>query len=183
MRWGNEVHKALEDAVSGVAPLSMRFMHYSELVQQLKAQPGQKTTEQKFGLTQTLAPTTFSAPDVWVRGVVDLMVNNGDKLAVLDYKTGAVKNDGAQLKLFAAAGFALNPHVQTVRTGYLWLAHDKLSRQDFKREDAAGIWNEFLPRVNRMQEAQAQDKWPARPSGLCRAWCPVGKKHCDHCGG
>ena len=101
---------------------------------------------------------------------------------MLDYKTGKPKEDGDQLKLFAATTFALEPWLESVKTGYLWLAHNKVTDASFKREDVSVIWQEFVPRVQRMQKAQELDLWPPRPSGLCKAWCPVGKRLCEFCG-
>ena len=101
---------------------------------------------------------------------------------LVTHNTGKVKTDGDQLKLFAAATFAQHPHLETVKTGYLWLAADKTTAQDFKKEDVPVIWQEFLPRIQRMEKAQEDDKWLPNPSGLCKAWCPVGKKLCEFCG-
>lgn len=101
---------------------------------------------------------------------------------LVTHNTGKVKTDGDQLKLFAAAAFAQYPHVNTVSTGYIWLAHDKLTRRDFTRDEVPVIWQEFIPRIRRMELAQEKDNWPPNPSGLCKAWCPVGKKLCDFCG-
>ena len=98
------------------------------------------------------------------------------------HNTGKPKVDGDQMKLFAAAGFAAFPYLQTVRTGYVWLQHNKLDSTTFKREDLPDIWNEFTPRVIRMVKAQEEDKFPPKPSGLCRAWCPVPKSLCEFSG-
>lgn len=97
---------------------------------------------------------------------------------LVTHNTGKVKTDGDQLKLFAAATFAQHPYLETVKTGYIWLAHDKVTTQEFKKDDVPGIWQEFLPRIQRMEKAQDDDKWLPNPSGLC-GWCPVGKERCE----
>lgn len=180
--WGNAVHKALELAVSGTKPLEPRFSSYAPVVERVRASAGTKHTEQKFGITNHFTPTTFFGKDVWFRGVIDLAVVTPTTATVLDYKTGKVKLDGDQLKLFAAAAFAQHTHVNTVRTGYLWLAHDETTQRSFTRDEVPAIWQEFLPRIRRMELAQESNKWPPNPSGLCAKWCPVGKKLCDFCG-
>lgn len=179
--WGNEVHKALELAVQGQA-LAPRFSSYAPLVEKLRAAPGRKFTEQKFGLTESYRPTEFFGKDVWFRGVIDLTIVTEKTATVIDYKTGKPKDDGDQLKLFAAAAFAQYPHVQSVKTSYAWLAHDKTTRRDFTKDEVPVIWQEFLPRLQRMKNAEERDQWLPNPSGLCRSWCPVGKKNCDFCG-
>lgn len=180
--WGNEVHKALEHAVAGTKTLGPNFSQYQPIVDRLRATDGKKYTEQKFGLTSGFKPTAFFGSDVWFRGVLDLTIVKPKVGIVLDYKTGKVKTDGDQLKLFAAATFAQHPYLEVVKTGYLWLAADKTTAQDFKKEDVPVIWQEFLPRIQRMEKAQEDDKWLPNPSGLCKAWCPVGKKLCEFCG-
>lgn len=182
--WGNRVHKQLEDAVGKGAPLAPGFESFQPIVNKLRAFPGQKQTEVKFGLTKSLRPTTFFAKDVWVRGVRDLTLFHvdGGTAIVGDYKTGKVKDDFDQCRLFAGTVFAERPHIDTVKTAYIWLAHDKITTETFHRSDAPAIWQEFIPRVARMEKALADDRWPANPSGLCRQYCPVGRKNCVHCG-
>lgn len=180
--WGNQVHKALEDAVAGTRGLAPNFAQYQPIVDRVRATGGKKFTEQKFGLTKGFKPTGFFNGDVWLRGVLDLTIVTPKIAIVLDYKTGKVKTDGDQLKLFAAAAFAQHPHLETVKTGYLWLANDKVTTEDFSKKDVPEIWQEFLPRIQRMEKAQSDENWLPNPSGLCKSWCPVGKKLCEFCG-
>lgn len=101
---------------------------------------------------------------------------------LVTHNTGKVKSDGDQLKLFAASTFAAYPYLEKVKTSYIWLAYDKTTSAEFTKDDVPGIWQEFLPRVGRMEQALADDKWLPNPSGLCKSYCPVGKKLCDFCG-
>lgn len=176
--WGNEVHKALELAVGGQQALAPRFTQYQPIVDRLRAAHGTKHLERKFGVTNTFAPTGFFDKNVWFRGVIDVQIVRPKVAFAVDYKTGKVKTDGDQLKLFAAATFCMHPHLEEVHTQYIWLAHDKATGKKFTREDAPLIWQEFQPRVARMQAAQDKDRWLPSPSGLCR-WCPVGLAHCE----
>lgn len=98
------------------------------------------------------------------------------------HNTGKPKPDADQLKLFAAATFALHPHAEKVKTGYVWLGHNRVDEEHFHRGDEANVWREFLPRVQRMEQAVAKQDHPPRPSGLCRAWCPVPKRMCEFSG-
>jgi CRISPR/Cas system-associated exonuclease Cas4 (RecB family) len=182
LTFGNKVHKELELAVKGEKGLSMGFTSYQPLVEKLRAAPGVKHTEQRFGLTQDFKPTTFFGKDVWVRGVLDLSIVQPKRASIIDYKTGKPKVDADQLRMFAGAAFSLYPHVEEVTTAYLWLGYNKMDREVFRREDMPPIWADFSSRVYRMEQAFEHDKFPPKPSGLCRQWCPVGKKHCEHCG-
>lgn len=174
---GRAVHKAMEDGVNGkIIPAA--YQGYKPIIERIRAASGQKQTERKWGLTKNLNQCDFFAKDAWVRGVLDLSIVRPKMAIVIDYKTGKVKTDTDQLKLFAAAGFAMYPFAETITTGYMWLDHDKITDETYRREDSSGLWQEFLPRIERMERVAADDDWEPRPSGLC-GWCPVGKERCE----
>jgi len=179
---GNEVHKALELYGRDRTPIPPKYESYRPLVDTVLKAPGEKVFETKFALNTDLQPTTFFGKDCWVRGVLDLQVVQPKTAIVLDWKTGKPKTDGDQLKLFAAATFALRPHIEKVHTGYVWLAHDKLDRETFTREQAPQIWAEFRIRVERLDNAMKYDDFPPKPSGLCKNWCPVPNNICEFSG-
>lgn len=179
---GNEVHKALELAVLGSTALPQKYQKYIPIVQRIRQATGKKLVEHKFALTSSFKPTEFFAKDAWVRGVIDVGVAGTKTAVLLDYKTGKVKEDGDQMKLFAGAAFATFPWIERAKTGYLWLAHNKVSQAEYTRNDVAAIWGTFIPRVQRMEVSFQKDSWLPSPSGLCRKWCPVGRKLCAFCG-
>jgi len=180
--WGNEVHKALELATLGTKALGPKFQQYQPIVDRITSKPGKRLVEFKFGLTKSLQPTEFFGRDVWVRGVIDYGLLTPKIGVALDWKTGKPKSDDDQLKLFAGVMLKTYPYLERVKTGYVWLAHNQVNTQDFTQEDVPGIWAEFAGRVHRMEKSLATDDFPPNPSGLCRAWCPVGRKLCDFCG-
>ena len=179
---GNEVHKALEMYVGGKLALPEKYEEYKAVADKLRATKGNKLLEYKFGLTQDLKPTTFFAKDVWCRGVLDVCIVKDETAIVLDYKTGSRKLDGDQLRLFAGAAMSLWPHVDSVKTGYIWLKSAQIDTEVFSPAQKTEIFQDFAARVHRMELSQKNDSWPAKPSGLCRSWCPVGRDLCDHCG-
>lgn len=174
---GRAVHKAMEDGVNGKV-IPEAYFGYKPIINRIRAAPGQKQTERKWGLDRNLHPVDFFAKDVWVRGVLDLTIVHPTMAIVIDYKTGKVKQDSDQLKLFAAAGFAMYPFAEKIKTGYMWLDHDKITDETYLRQDTAPIWQEFMPRIERMKRVEADGNWEPCPSGLC-GWCPVGKQHCE----
>jgi hypothetical protein len=179
---GKDVHKALEDYLTGDAELPPKYENYRPIVERVKATPGELLVEHQFALTSSFKPTEFMADDAWVRGVIDASVVNGETATSLDWKTGKPKEDGDQMRLFAAATFALYPEVNIVNTGYVWLAYGKISKQKYKREDVAGIWQDFLPRITRLVKAKERDNFVPKPSGLCRRHCPVTNDLCEFSG-
>jgi CRISPR/Cas system-associated exonuclease Cas4 (RecB family) len=180
---GNEVHKALEEAVSAKRALPPKYLSYQPIVDRLRAVPGKKVLEYRFGLTRDLKECEFFGDNVWVRGVLDVGIVLPESRAIIaDYKTGKRKLDGDQMRLFAMAGFALWPWVENISTAYVWLQSNQLDREEFTRPEQSAIHQEFAIRVHRMENASNNNDWPPRPSGLCKAWCPVGKSLCEHCG-
>ena len=179
---GNEVHKALELATKGEKPLPDKYKQYIPIVDRLKAKPGKKLIEWKFGLTASYKPTTFFASDVWCRGVIDYGVVTTTAACLLDHKTGKPKPDADQLKLFAGVAMATYPYVENVSTGYLWLAYNKTTSENFTRADIPEIWQEFGGRVARMEHAYKNDDFPPKPSGLCKSWCPCPRSMCEFSG-
>lgn len=179
---GVEVHKALELRVAEGTPLPPKYKRYIPIVEAVVKAPGEKLAEMKFGLTKDLKPTEFFADDVWVRGVLDLTVLQGEKAIVLDWKTGKPKTDPSQLDLFAGAAFALYPEVKTVESAFVWLAHGKVDRHTRSRGGMTEAWSAFTSRVHRMELALEEDHFPPKPSGLCKAWCPVPSNLCEFSG-
>lgn len=183
--WGNQVHKALEYRVGKGQPLPESMSMFEPIAHSIaiKRDSGSKIEcEQKMALTKSFTPTTWFAKDVWVRGITDVTLTKGNVAVVLDYKTGKKTPNSQQLKLTAAMTMHHKPWVDTVINSFIWLKTGETTQEVFTRNDIPEIWQEFTPRVNRLESAMAEDKWPARPSGLCRKWCPVGKKLCEHCG-
>jgi len=180
--WGNKVHNCLESRIKTGTALPEYLTAYEPIVQKIMARDGKRIVEERMTVDRNFRPTTWDAKNAWCRGIVDVGVVGTTKATLLDWKTGKRKTDSDQLKLFAAFAFAHYPWVELVNTGFLWLKENKLDKEVFTRDQVGDIWWEFIQRVNRMESAYTEDKWPAKPSGLCRAWCPVGKANCDFCG-
>lgn len=174
--WGNQVHKALEERVVNGAPLPESMAQYEPIAARIAASKGEIFVERELALTKNLTPTGWWDKDCWVRGKVDVGIIDHDKAVVLDYKTGKVKPNFDQLRLFAVLIMHHHPEVERVKSGFLWLAHDKLTSEVFTRSDTHAIWADYLSRVRRMELAYANEQFPEKPSGLCRGWCPV--THC-----
>jgi len=180
---GNAVHRALERAIKGEEMLPAKFARYQPIVQRCQRAPGEKLVEMKWAITNSFKPTAYFAPDVWCRGVVDFGVVREDRAAVVDWKTGKPRHDIDQLKLFAAAIFVVFPTVVRVSTGFAWLAGGaKMDTQTYTREQIPDLWDVFLPRVARLESAVRRGDFPPRPSGLCKAHCPVTRSKCEFSG-
>ena len=68
------------------------------------------------GLKKDFTPCKFNDPEVWARGIVDLLVINGDKARIIDYKTSKSSQyaDTKQLELLALLTFKHFPEIKTI---------------------------------------------------------------------
>lgn len=182
LTWGNTVHKALEIRLRDGTQLPTKLSKYEQYAAKLEAKPGTLMVEEEIALDRDFQRVGWWDKAAWLRGKLDVAIVNGKKAGIFDWKTGGRKPDNDQLSLFAGMTFAVMPEVENVTTGFIWLKDGKIDTQVFTREHKHFIWQEFLPRIERVERAHAENKWPAKPSGLCRAWCPVGRSRCEYCG-
>lgn len=175
-RWGTAVHTAFENHVNDGTPLPEGMTQWNHIAEKIDKLPGRKHCEIKLALDDSFQPHEWD--NSWCRGIVDLLVVNGEKALVADYKSGKKKPSG-QLDMYAGMVFSHYPEVQVVGTQFLWLKEKKQDKpKQIKRCEAPLIWQELLPAVQRLNRAYEEDGWDARPSGLCRGWCPVSS--CIH---
>lgn len=184
VQWGFSVHKALEQYLGKniSLPVSMqKYQKYADMIRD--AYPDAKLlVEQQLAVTENLEPTGWWDKDAWFRGVLDVGVINGKTAYVFDWKTGKQKDDTSQLEMFAALTTVHHPQVEEVRSAFIWLQPQKITKKVIPKKQAQKFWAEIVPRVDRLESAALHDKWPARPSGLCKRYCPVGQRNCEHCG-
>lgn len=178
MEYGNYVHKALELRVKSGKPLPQDLKQHEPLAARFANTKGEVSCETKLCFNADLELTEYFARDAWLRCVFDVSVKRGVVLKIFDYKTGKRKPDSAQLKLFAAAGFAAFDDVEQIDTTFLWLPSKEVDKESFTKDQEPLLWQEFMPRVDHMAEAYETNYFPPKPSGLCRGWCPV--KTCEH---
>jgi hypothetical protein len=180
--WGSRVHECLEHRVKDGTPLPEMLAGYEKLVAPIAAHPGEKLIEKQMAINESLQPTEWFADDAWCRGIVDVGVINGSRGLLLDYKTGKRKSDLTQLKLFAGLAFASYPELEVINTGFVWLKDNAIDKKEYTRQEVPMIWQEFIPRVQRMQRAYDENKFPPKTSGLCKKYCPVPKHKCEFSG-
>lgn len=175
--WGEKVHTALENYIKNGDPLPDEMQNWVPFMEKVSKLKGKKLTEERFSVDANFQACDWDS--AWSRGIVDLVVIDGDTATVMDYKTGKRKPSD-QLSLYAAYVFAHYPEVNTVQTAFVWLKDRKVDRGVFTRDDIPTIWQNFLPTVARIDKSFSTEKWPAKPSGLCRQWCHV--LTCEHNG-
>lgn len=175
--WGDRVHKALENRIRDKDPLPDWAAPWEPLVAKLDKFGKRVAAEVPVAITRAFKPTGFWDDDCWFRAKIDVVVY-GTRALDGDWKTGKVKEDFDQISLSAAALMHTCPEISSVLGKYWWLKFNKSSQKEIRREDIPIIWQDFIPRVSRLEAAYEKDRWLCKPSGLCNGWCPV--KDCTH---
>jgi hypothetical protein len=144
--------------------------------------PGDKHCEHKMGLTERGEPCGFFDPNVWLRGVADLIIIDGDTAKIVDYKTGKSSKfaDTKQLDLMALCTFAHFPEVDKIKGGLLFLVCNDLVKRTYQRSDVLGIMQEWSANYSWLSKTYQEDVWNPKPNFTCKAYCPVVK--CPHNG-
>ena len=95
--YGSAVHKAAEEYVRDGTPIPEKYGFIQEYLDPLKALPGDKLCEHEMGLTKDFQPCGFRDKNVWFRGIADLLIINGNKARIVDYKTSKRIVTGKQI--------------------------------------------------------------------------------------
>ena len=177
MTYGNEVHKACEDYVGEGKPLAKNYQMFKPVLDALLDIPGTRHPEQKMALTREGDFSEYGK-GYWVRGIVDLMIVDGDTAFIVDYKTGSNKYpDPKQLKLMALMAFAKHPELMRIKAGLLFIVHNSFMTEEYTREEIPQLWEAFKGDLKRMDVSYESDVWNMNPTPLC-GWCPVNT--CAH---
>lgn len=171
--YGKEVHKALEDYVRDGKELPANYKQFQKSLDVLLEINGVKYPEYKMALKYDRTPCDFDADDYWVRGIVDLLIVDGDTAYIVDYKTGNNKYaDTKQLKLMALMTYAHFPSVKNIKAGLLFITRSSFVPEVYNNDMISKLWAEFLPSLDRLTIAYENNLWPTSPGPLC-GWCPV----------
>jgi hypothetical protein len=177
MTYGTEVHKACEDYVGEGKPLAKNYLMFKPVLDSLLEIPGTRYPEQRMALDKDGNACGYGK-GYWVRGIVDLMIIDGDTAFIVDYKTGNNKYpEPKQLKLMALMAFAKYPEIKKIKAGLLFIVHNSFMTEEYSREEISSLWDAFLGDLTRMEASYETDVWNPNPTPLC-GWCPVNT--CPH---
>jgi len=177
MTYGTEVHKACEDYVGEGKPLAKNYLIFKPVLDSLLEIPGTRYPEQRMALDKDGNACGYGK-GYWVRGIVDLMIVDGDTAFIVDYKTGNNKYpDPKQLKLMALMAFAKYPEIKKIKAGLLFIVHNSFMTEEYSREEIPSLWDAFLTDLTRIEASYETNVWNPNPTPLC-GWCPVNT--CPH---
>lgn len=178
--YGTAVHKSMEDFLMLGTPLPpehARFLPYAVAVRKAS---GIMKCEEKMGLREDFSPCGFFDKDVWFRGVPDVLVVDGKKARVGDWKTGksARYADPDQLELMAAMIMSHYPEVEEVRGVLVFLVAQDAVHRVYTREQFPEIMSKWAGRAARIEAALDSGVWNPRKGPLCR-YCPISSMDCE----
>lgn len=180
--YGTAVHLAAEEYIRDGKPIPEPFAYIRPVVERLAAIPGEKHCELKLGVAKTrngYEACEFFAPNVWWRGIADLLVINGHKAWCIDYKTGKSSRyaDMKQLDLLAGAVFTHFPEVVTIKSALLFVVSGDLIDKRHVITDRSQYLSVFDAQLDHLEAAMDSGVWNPKSGPLC-GWCPV--EHCEH---
>lgn len=175
--YGDDVHKSLELRVKEGRPLPDNMKHLEPLARFVTDVTGVVQCELSLGMRRDLSPCSFFDSTVWLRGKIDVVVDQGHEALVIDYKTGKYRGDDGQPGRSALLVFSNFPHVQTVRCRFLYIQENKIGKNDYDRAQVQEVLTPTARLDNDIRWSLQHNSWPERPSGLC-GFCPV--KDCRH---
>lgn len=183
--YGEQLHKAAEEYIRDGKPIDPRFSFIQPYLDKLNAIEGVKFCELKLGVKRSdgrLVACDFFDPEVWFRGVADLVIIDGNKAWIVDYKSGksAKYADTRQLALMAAALFLKYPIVKRIKTSLLFVVSKEFIKEDFEKEYGLSVFSELNGLLTARDAAYEADVWNPRPNNLCAKWC--GVLSCPHNG-
>lgn len=178
--YGSSVHKAAEEYLRDGKPIPEKFAYIEPKIAAFKDLPGTLYCEHEMGVTRNLDPCKFHDKNVWFRGIADLLVINGDKARIADWKTSKSSKfaDRKQLELLSLLVFKHFPEVKTVTAGLVFLVAEDLVAAKYERETQEESWQKWLGETTLLDKAFEADVWNPRPNFTCRGWCPV--TDCEH---
>ena len=182
--YGSRFHEAAEKYIRDGEPLPPYFTFAKQTLDSLKQIPGERLCEHEMGITKDLQPCAFDAPDVWYRGIADLLIIDREKgeARVIDYKTGKSSKyaDPEQLELMSLCVFKHFPEIKKVKGGLLFVIANALVKSKYDVEQQDVLWTKWSDRNKRLAFALDTGTWNPKPSGLCRKHCAV--LTCSHNG-
>ena len=179
-RYGERVHEDLEHRLVKAKPLSKETESYEALCKSIENMVGEGElyAEKQLCLNENLTPTGWWANDAWLRSILDVLIIVDDKAIVMDWKTGKRRPDFSQLEMFALQVFSHYPNIKKVQSTFVWLKDMSLDSHTYNRVESDDMWVKLLGKTERINQSFINNKWPPKPSGLCR-FCPA-KNICEY---
>lgn len=186
---GDRLHKAMAKRVMSGTELPREFYYmerHAENLTKLTHDLQIINCELKLAINKDYKAVGFFEKGVWARCMIDYIkiVPANDKQSfahIVDYKTGKLKEDDAQLAVNAMLTFSCFKDVVGIKSEFLWTKYNDTTSIVFTRSNIIEYWDLIIPRVMKLAVAHEENNFPAKPGKLCKEWCAVSS--CEHWGG
>lgn len=168
-KWGDDVHKAFEVRIKHGTQFPPEMAKYEPLAAPLVA--ANASAERMLGITSAGSACDFFAPNVWLRGKVDVAVVRGSVAAIWDWKSGKRREDKDELEIHAVLLKAWQPMVQKIVAHFVWLQDNEVGPAH-DVSDTEKTLAEVRSTMNTVQNCIEIEDFPKRPNPLC-GWCDV----------
>lgn len=179
--YGTAVHLAAEEFIRDGKPIPEKFAFMRPIVEPLAAKQGDKHCELRLGIHRQwtgdgydYSPCGFFGKDVWYRGIVDLLIIDGERGWMIDYKTGksAKYADMKQLDLMAAALFVTFPDLQVIKSALAYVVSNEFPKKTHYRDEMHEYFAVFDDQLENLEAAMENGVFNPKSGPLC-GWCPV----------
>lgn len=174
--YGEQLHLAAELYVKDGTPIPPQFAFIKPTVDALLAKKGDKYPEHEMALDEQLNVVAWDSPDVWVRGIADLLIIDEEEGVAwcIDYKTGSDRYpDKNQLDLMSLMVFKHFPAITEVRGALLFVVKNSMTKHKVTREQEEALWWKYRERVASIAGCMDTGVWRPKQSGLCKKYCQV----------
>jgi len=176
---GERIHKSVEEYLANGTPLDDESKKLSAAANTIKKMAGKMDmkVEQELTINNKLGKTGWWDDDAWFRSKIDVLLMGKTKAVMFDWKTGKRRPDYTQLNLFSMMVFLHYPDIEEVTSAFVWMNDNAIDKTTHDRRQLPALVKQLLVKTHRIEDAQKEDVWPAKPSGLC-PWCPC-KSTCE----
>ena len=183
--YGKELHTAAELYIRDGTPIPAKFEFIKSYLDKLNAIKGDKYCEWEVGIKIVdgeYVACSFDDEGRWYRGIADLVIVDGDRAFIVDYKSGGSTRyaDVQQLGLLAAAVFLAFPEVKTIKGMLLFVVAKEVVKEDYTYDKRFEIFEKLDDVLTQREVAYETGVFNARPNGLCAKWCQAVR--CIHNG-
>lgn len=176
---GVDTHAMVELFVKGeLDELPAHLDFYSGFLRGLRSIAGVEP-EAKLALSETWECRDWDAPEIWWRGVLDLLIPpQSGTVHVYDWKTGKIYDDHEdQRQIYALAAIAKYPDAHEVKATHVYLDLQKNVTQTYHRDQMQALRDTWTRRFKALELAS---EFPHNPQFKCR-WCPFSKVNGGPC--
>jgi hypothetical protein len=165
--WGNRVHKAMEERLKNRLPLPPDLVEDFEPLALAVAMAPRVAIESQLYITRDLKPSSYRSKDAFLSAKGDVLTFNREYTTAfaIDWKTGRVREDPAQLAILALVMAVHYPDVQNVSASYYWIQERRVGASHEVTNLIQSTYNEVcqLADLIAIQEQDGEQAFQATP--------------------